>query len=181
MESIPEFVEELRRAKSEYDIRLSTKNNRKAAKRAVILVSTAYLKCGGSVHWVQEIEAHLMRALKETPLTCDPLEMEGVDRSYTKHGKRYCATQFENHLVNERCWVSEPLPIVKAILKILKEEVKEDVQSEFQPNHTRRRAAKTLESEQGAALKYEEKGATVHRTFENSEIISQRKCFEVAE
>ena len=101
-------------------------------------------------------------------VSCDPLEMESEDRSYTKHGKRYCATQFDNHLVNERCWASETLPIVKAILKILKEEVKEDVQPEFQPNHTRRRAAKTLESEQVPTGNYAEKGVTLHGAFEST-------------
>lgn len=179
MENVLEFVEELRRAKSEYNIRLSTKNDRKAAKRVTILVSTAYLKCGGSVQWVQEIEAYLMRALKEIPLTCDPLEIEGVDRSYRKHGKRNTATQFDNHIVNERSWVSETLPIVKAILKILTEEVKEDVRSEFQKHHLRRGIEEALEGEQGAALEYEEKGATVHRTFEGSADLPGRKFTKV--
>jgi len=178
LESVPEFVEELRHAKSEYDIRLSTKNDRKAAKRVAILVSAAYLKYGGSVQWVQEIEAHLMRALKEIPLTCDPLEMEDEDKSYTKHGKRYCATQFDNHIVNERCWVSETLPIVKAILKILKEEVK-DVRNGIQEHHFRRGIEEALEGEQGAALEYEEKGATVHRTFEGSADLPGRKFTKV--
>ena len=181
MENVLEFVEELRRAKSEYNIRPSTRNDRKSAKRVTILVSTAYLKCGGSVQWVQEIEAHLMRALKEIPLTCDPLEMEGVDRSYTKHGKRYCATQFENHLVNERCWVSEPLPIVKAILKILTEEVKEDVRSEFQKHHLRRGVEEAVEDQQGATGEYEKEGVTLHRAFEGSQDIPRRQCYEVVE
>jgi len=93
--------------------------------------------------------------------------MESEDRSYTKHGKRYCATQFDNHLVNERCWVSETPPIVKAILKILKEAVKENVQPEFQPNHTQRRAAKTFE--QVPTGNYAEKGVTLHRAFESTQ------------
>jgi len=179
LENVLEFVEELRRAKSEYNIRPSTRNDRKSAKRVTILVSTAYLKCGGSVQWVQEIEAHLMRALKEIPLTCDPLEMESEDRSYTKHGRRYNATQFDNHLVNERCWVSETLPIVKAVLKILTEEVKEDVRSEFQKHHFRRGTKEAAESEQVSTLKHEEKGASFHRVFEDSKDIPRRQCYEV--
>jgi hypothetical protein len=122
-----------------------------------------------------------MREMKNNPLSCDPLEMEGVDRSYRKHGKRNTATQFDNHIVNERSWVSETLPIVKAILKILKEEVKEDVRSEFQKHHLRRGVEEAPEGEQAATLQYAKKRTTLHRTFENSEIISRRKCFEMAE
>ena len=181
MENVLEFVEELRRAKSEYNIRLSTKNDRKAAKRVTILVSTAYLKCGGSVHWSQEIEAHLMREMKNNPLSCDPLEIEGVDRSYRKHGKRNTATQFDNHIVNERSWVSETLPIVKAILKILKEEVKEDVRSEFQKHHLRRGVEEAVEDQQGATGEYEKERVTLHRAFEGSQDIPRRQCYEVVE
>ena len=186
MTSVPEvfnqhdFATELRCVKDEYSIKPAVRNDRRSSKRVTILVSTAYLKCGGSVHWSQEIEAHLMREMKNNPLSCDPLKMEGVDCSYTKKGKRYYATQFDNHLVNERCWVSEPLPIVKAILKILKEEVK-DVRNGIQEHHFRRGIEEALEVEQGAALEYEEKGASLHRVFEGSQDLPRRECFGVVE
>ena len=194
MTSVPEvfnqhdFATELRRVKDEYSVKPAVRNDRRSSKRVTILVSTAYLKCGGSVQWVQEIEAHLMRALKETPLTCDPLEMEDNDRSYIcrkeespHYGRKITATQFENHLVNERCWVSETLPIVKAILKILTEEVKEDVRSEFQKHHLRRGVEEAVEDQQGATGEYEKERVTLHRAFEGSQDIPRRQCYEVVE
>jgi len=174
-----EFINELRRARDEYNITPVSRGEVRSYKRITILVSTAYLKCEGDIHWVQEIEAQLIRELRKEPLACDPLEMEGVDRSYTQHGKRN-ATQFDNHRVNDRCWVSEPLPIVKAILKILKEEVK-DVRSGIQKHHFRRRVAETLEGEQVPINKHEKKGPTIHRVFESSEDLPGRGCYEVAE
>jgi hypothetical protein len=185
--SVPEvfnqhdFATELRCVKDEYSIKPAVRNDRRSSKRVTILVSTAYLKCGGSVHWSQEIEAHLMREMKNNPLSCDPLEMEGVDRSYTKHGKRNTATQFDNHIVNERSWVSETLPIVKAILKILKEEVKEYVRSEFQKHHLRRGVEEAVEDQQGATGEYEKERVTLHRAFEGSQDIPRRQCYEVVE
>jgi hypothetical protein len=70
------FWNEIKHIKKEFDIKISKKPHSKSAKRITILISTAFLNCGGSVHWVQCLESAIYKLCKAKKLSCDRLEME---------------------------------------------------------------------------------------------------------
>ena len=126
------FKERLTKAQSDYNIRVAEGYNphKRSAKRIAIFVSEAYLTSGGSIHWVQDLEAEVFKLCKEYYLDCDPLEMEQIDRSYIcrkkgkkgsthrDYGKKFFATQFDNHLVNETNISKEDVPLARAIVHL---------------------------------------------------------------
>jgi len=187
------FWEEVKRVKNEYDVRISSKHSARSAKRITILVSNAFLSCIGGTsgtdylfHWTQCLEAELFRACKEKCLDCDSLELEAMERNYfcRKTQKKVFATAFDNHRICTNATDASPkarlfADIITDLLAL--EEVKEDVRSEFQKHHFRRGTKEAAESEQVSTLKHEEKGASFHRAFEDSEDIPRRQCFEVVE
>ena len=124
------FKENLSKAQEDYHIRVTEGYNplKRSPKRITILVSEAYLTSGGSVFWVQDLEAEVYKLCKEYHLDCDPLEMESVDRSYIcrkkdgkgkphrDYGKKFCATHFDNHLINETNISKEDIPLARAVI-----------------------------------------------------------------
>ena len=87
------FWNEIKHIKREYGLRISNRPHARSAKRITILISTAYLKSGGSVHWVQCLESAIYRMCKARKLDCDRLEMEDNTQAYicrrkSKSGKR---------------------------------------------------------------------------------------------
>jgi len=89
------------------------------------LVSEAYLTSGGSIHWVQDLEAELFKLCKKYYLDCDPLEMEATDRSYTcinkksnLYGRKIKQTQFDAHMICTRniLKVEQDMPLATAII-----------------------------------------------------------------
>ena len=127
------FKDKLSQAQRDYNIRVAEgyKPDKRSPKRITILVSEAYLAADGSIHWVQDLEAEIYKLSKEHRLDCDELEMEHEDRSYTcrkkgkkgnphrDYGKRFHATQFDNHLINETSISKEDIPLARAIIKFL--------------------------------------------------------------
>ena len=127
------FKKKLSQAQRDYNIRVAEGYNphKRSAKRITILVSEAYLvadRTAGSIHWVQDLEAEVFKLSKEHRLDCDELEMEHEDRSYTcrkkdkkgkphrDYGKKFYATQFDNHLINETNFSKEDIPLARAIV-----------------------------------------------------------------
>lgn len=112
--------EKLSEAQSDYNIRIAEgyNPNKRSAKRITIIVSTAYLTSGGSIHHVQDLESEIYKLCKEYHLDCDPLEMESEDRSYKckKTGKTYKATHFDNHMVCPRNFSRDDIPLARAII-----------------------------------------------------------------
>lgn len=119
------FKEKLSIAQIDYNIRVTEGYNphKRSTKRITILVSEAYLTSGGSIHWVQDLEAEVYKLCKEYYLDCDPLEMESVDRSYIcinekskLYGKKIKATQFDNHMICTKNFSGEDIPLARAIV-----------------------------------------------------------------
>ena len=121
------FKENLRKIQEGYHIGIAERGNphKRSAKRISILVSEAYLTLGGSIHWVQDLEAEVYKLCKECQLDCDPLEMESADRSYlckykksNLYGRKIAATKFDNHKIRTESFSREDMPLARAVIHL---------------------------------------------------------------
>ena len=122
------FKEKLSNVQSDHNIRVAEgcRPQKRSPKRITILVSETYLTSGGSIHWVQDLEAEVHKLCKEYYLDCDELEMESVDRSFIckdrkskLYGRKIRATQFDNHLVCTRNFSGEDISLARAVVHYL--------------------------------------------------------------
>ena len=79
--------DEVKHLKKEYGIKTSKQPHARSAKRITILISTAFLGAGGSVHRVQCLKSALYRHCKAKKLDCDALAMEANTHSYISKRK----------------------------------------------------------------------------------------------
>lgn len=178
------FWEEMARIKSDYKIRISQKPSARAAKRITILITTAYLSCDGSVHWVQDLETAVYEAVKEKHLECDPLEMEYEDRSYIcrnkkspLHGRKIMATRFDNHMICTNAMGEAPK--AKLFADILTEYLAlEEVNDakEFSGDHPRKRLDGTFRPGESRALPAQETGVTLRASYKKPSGLLGEKC-----
>jgi len=186
--------EKLSMAQRDYNIRVSEVGNphKRSAKRITILVSEAYLTSGGSIHLVQDLEAEVYKLCKEHCLDCDPLEMESVDRSYIcrkkdgkgkphrDYGKKFYATQFDNHLINETNISKEDIPLSRTVIHLF---VYNYYKREDEKNGTRDRSGKrfnrNLRSKQGSHVSVKKKGASIYKYQQESQNLSGQRPNEI--
>jgi len=183
------FKEKLSQAQRNYNIRIVEGYNphKRSAKRITILVSEAYLTSGGSIHWVQDLEAEVYKLCKEYHLDCDPLEMESADRSYIckdkkskSYGRKIAATQFDNYMISERNFSREDIPLARALVHYFAYHYykKEDL-----TNGTRdcigKRFNRNLRSKQGSHVSAKKKGASIYKYQQESQNLSGQRPDEI--
>lgn len=180
------FKERLSKTQEEYNIRVVERNtlHKRSAKRITILVSDAYLTSGGSIHWVQDLEAEVFNACNGY-LDCDQLEMEFVDRSYIckskdkkgkphrDYGKKFQAMQFDNYLINETNISKEDIPLARAIVHFFtyhyfkKEGLKNGAR-----DCSGKRFNRNTRSKQGSHVSVKKKRASIYKYQQKSQNLS---------
>jgi hypothetical protein len=188
------FKEKLSEIQNDYHIRILSKGNPnpRAAKRIVILVSEAFLVVGGDVHYCQNLEAEIYKLCKEYFLDCDELEIESADKSYICRrkgkkgkphkdcGKKFCATQFDNHLINETNVARENIPLARAIVHYFAYHY---FKKEGNKNGTRDRRGKrfnrNLRSKQGSHVSVKKKRTSIYKYQQKSQNLSGQRPNEI--
>ncbi|MBW1853312.1 MAG: hypothetical protein JRJ00_01300 [Deltaproteobacteria bacterium] len=188
------FKENLSKAQRDYNIRVAEGYNphKRSAKRITILVSEAYLNSGGSIHWIQDLEAQVYRLSKEYCLDCDPLEMESIDRSYIcrkkdgkgkphrDYGKKFCATQFDNHLINETNISKEDIPLARAVIHLfVYNYYKREDEKNGPRDRSRKRFNRNPRSKQGSHVSATKKRASIYKYQQKSQDLSSQRPNEI--
>ena len=178
------FWKEVKRIKDEYTICVSKKPHARSAKRITILISNAYLESGGWIHWLQDLQAEVYRAVKERRLDCDPLEMESVDKSYIcrkekskQYGKKFKWTQFENHMICTEVHDRREIPKATLFAGILTDYLL--LEREEEENGARdcsgKRFNRNLRSKQGSHVSVKKKGASIYKYQQKSQNLSGQR------
>jgi hypothetical protein len=179
--SINGFWKDMVRIKNDYHIRVAKKPSARAAKRITILVSNTYLACGGSIHWVQCLESEVYRAVKESGLECDNIELEFQDRSYICRnrktsicGRKINATAFDNHRINTT--EVEDTPKARLFAEIVTDFLTLEgglKDEELSGSNTRERFVGTFEYQKRDALPTQETGIPLRGTFKDPQSVSR--------
>ena len=183
------FKEKLSKAQRVYNIRIAEgyNPNKRSPKRITILVSEAYLTSGGSIHWVQDLEAEVYKLCKEYYLDCDELEMESVDRSYIcrdekskLYGRKIAATKFDNHLINKTNISKEDIPLARAVIHFLKNIFKKEDEKDGNTYYPGKGVVRTSGNKQSKSLSIKKRERiTLCKPNSNRKSLSSQKIHTV--